>query len=39
MDLDSFGKKKDDKKSTRGVVTVTYANYKVNTGLSDSVFK
>lgn len=39
MDIENFGKKKDDKKSTRGVVTVTYSDYKVNTGLSDSVFK
>lgn len=39
LDIENFGKKKDDKKSTRGVVTVTYSNYKVNTGLSDNVFK
>ena len=39
MDIENFGKKKDERKSTRGVVTVTYANYKVNTGLSDAVFK
>ena len=39
LDIENFGKKKDDAKSSRGVVTVTYSNYKVNTGLGDSVFK
>jgi outer membrane lipoprotein-sorting protein len=39
MDVENFGKQKDAKKSTRGKVTVTYSNYKVNTGLSDAVFK
>ena len=39
LDIENFGKKKDNTKNTRGVVTVTYSNYKVNTGLSDSVFK
>jgi outer membrane lipoprotein-sorting protein len=39
MDIENFGKKKDEKKNTRGVVTVTYNDYKVNTGLDDKVFK
>jgi hypothetical protein len=39
VDIENFGKKKDEKKSTRGTVTVTYSNYKVNTGLTDAVFK
>ena len=39
LDIENFGKKKDQKKSTRGTVTVNYSNYKVNSGLSDAVFK
>ena len=38
LDFDTIGKKKESK-NTRGIVTVNYSNYKVNTGLSDTVFK
>lgn len=32
-------KKEKDKKRTKGTITITLSNYKVNSGLSDAVFK
>ena len=32
-------KKEKEKKRTKGTITITLSNYKVNTGLSDAVFK
>jgi len=38
-DVNMQSRKKDEAKTTAGRVFITYSGYKVNRGISDSVFK
>lgn len=39
MDFEQLNKKNIKEKESKGRVTITYSNYKINKGLSDDVFK